>query len=96
MNTKHKIEVMQAWLDGKTIQCSDMGCDNWIDIADPSFDSFETMQYRIKPAEPKKVKFLCYMSNGHLEWIEEEKALRLVACGERVPSEDKEVTLCTD
>lgn len=59
MNTKQKIEVMQAWLDGETIQISsnEHGTGIWYDISsnpsDPGWD-WKLFNYRIKPKEVKK------------------------------------------
>lgn len=95
MNTEEKIEVMQAWLDGKKIQSS--YCDqNWQTYeSEPMWSWSETMVYRIKPAEPKKVKLLAFIDDaGCLRWIKEDRWC--MAPFRRVPSEDKEVTLCTD
>ena len=42
---KQRIEVMQAYLDGKTIQCLDGG--DWLEIKEPTFQT--DWEYRIKP-----------------------------------------------
>jgi hypothetical protein len=54
MDTKQKIEVMQAYLDGKVIQTRDVGFINWSDFSlnrEPNW-FFDKIDYRIKP-EPK-------------------------------------------
>lgn len=62
MNTKEKIEIMQAWIDGKTIQITYRGLDAWADILpEPEWD-FQKYEYRIKPKQKVKkiVKYLCF------------------------------------
>lgn len=59
MNTKEKIEVMQAWLDGKTIQLKTKGHREWTDWVfrgaddtdEPSW-RWDEYDYRIKPKDP--------------------------------------------
>ena len=51
MDTKSKIQIMQAWIDGKTIQRNHG--DWWLDMSDePSWDWY-LYTYRIKP-EPRE------------------------------------------
>lgn len=57
MNTKEKIEVMQAFLDGKKIQHRVI--ERQSDILDPWYNSlgepswiWNTYEYRIKPQDP--------------------------------------------
>jgi hypothetical protein len=47
---KGRIELMQAWLDGKQVQYKDLAR-NWIDIDEPSWSSM--YEYRIKPENKK-------------------------------------------
>jgi len=49
--TEEKIAVMQAFVDGKTIQAMDHGYADWDDCPRPVWDWFMT-DYRIKP-EPE-------------------------------------------
>jgi hypothetical protein len=62
--TKKAIEVMQAFVDGKTIQIKTAG--RWFDtIMNPLWDWYET-DYRIKPTEPKEIWVNEYADwNGH-------------------------------
>jgi hypothetical protein len=48
MNTKEKIEVMQAFIDGKEIQEQSGGNSEWRNCHEPSWDWF-SREYRIKP-----------------------------------------------
>ncbi len=50
MTTKEKIAVMQAWLDGKSIQVKSIASDEvWYDVEkEPSWD-WLIREYRIKP-----------------------------------------------
>ncbi len=50
MTTKEKIAVMQAWLNGKSIQVKSIASDEvWYDVEnEPSWD-WLTREYRIKP-----------------------------------------------
>lgn len=68
MNTKEMIEVIQAYEDGKTIECHPLDPlpreDKWkeLDVIDERIDighgwhafNFQSLMYRIKP-EPKKI-----------------------------------------
>ena len=56
VETEQAIAVMQAWMDGKSIQCNTYNTGkNWIDILAPApaWD-WQNCRYRIKP-EPTKV-----------------------------------------
>lgn len=94
MNTKHKIEVMQAFLDGKTIQMTDKSLDIWEDFLAEPYWNWEANDYRIKPAEPKKVKLLAWMARdtGHILYRHENIVLG-DAHHVRLPKEDKEVEI---
>lgn len=49
MREPHKhAEIIKAWADGKTIQCSMFGSE-WKDIANPSWNLTEETRYRVKP-----------------------------------------------
>lgn len=56
MNTKEKIEVMKAWLDGETIQMYllEHGWRDFLRLAGEPNWNWETNEYRIKPKEVKK------------------------------------------
>jgi hypothetical protein len=78
MKVKEKIEVMQAWLDGKVVQSNKYG--NWLDVTprdsnawevgsftgEPGF-TFDECDYRIKPKEPREfwIAVQKYHGNGH-------------------------------
>lgn len=76
MTTKEKIAVMQAWLDGKTIQYKDKDEKEWLTWDESS--TFEPvwawieLDYRIKP-EPKirpyTFKEMCEAVKKHGSWI---------------------------
>lgn len=51
---KKRIEIMQAWVDGAEIETSFIGGDEWSVKTCPSFDSFNSLKYRIKP-KPREV-----------------------------------------
>lgn len=63
MNTKEKIEIMQAWLDGKDIQYMFNNDGIWCDLTTkcPKWN-FIQIKYRIKPKQKvkKTVKYLCF------------------------------------
>lgn len=48
MTTQEKIEVMQAYEDGKTIQSYDLEQDKWVNCHNPTWN-WDTLDYRIKP-----------------------------------------------
>ena len=54
MTTKEKIAVMQAYVDGKTVQCMYKG--NWVDFVEPPIWNWRDNQYRIKPEEKLKLE----------------------------------------
>ena len=69
MNTKEKIEIMQAWIDGETIQYTDKSYKNWKDLQNEPLWNFKECYFRIKPKEKvkKTTKYLCFEdSNGNL------------------------------
>ena len=83
MNTKEKIEVMQAYLDGKIIQFKDAkidSTDDWrtIERYDGKYDDLDWMwgdfEYRIK-STPRVI--YCKETNGTLEM----KAFKSEDCG---------------
>lgn len=56
MTTKEMIEVMQAYEDGKVIQCKTKYTDDWRDMVCEPVWSWNTTEYRIK-SEPKYVPY---------------------------------------
>ena len=62
MNTKEKIEIMQAWLGGKPIQYTDKGRDIWKDLLNEPLWNFKECDFRIKPKQKvkKTIKYLCF------------------------------------
>lgn len=45
-DTRKLIAVMQAYVDGKQIQCTDDESENWIDVESPEWDP--NYDYRVK------------------------------------------------
>ena len=73
MNTKEKIEIMQAWLDGKPIQCCSDGS-RWETLTEEPLWDFMSNEYRIKPKQKVKkvIKYLCFEDdNGNLYYYRE-------------------------
>lgn len=72
--TAEAVKVMQAWIDGKKIECRQRGGDKWQNASHPIWD-FDSFMYRIKPSEetvpwdcPEDVPMNCWItgkgSNG--------------------------------
>ena len=78
-----------AFFDGKVLQYEeDNG--NWCDWAEDYCPCFGTTAWRIKPDEPKKVKYCCYEKiNGELQWF---RAGTLKGF-KHIPELDHEITL---
>lgn len=55
MNTKDKIKIMQAWVDGKKIEVFDRGCNDWEVLTTEPNWNWLNGDYRIKP-EPSANK----------------------------------------
>lgn len=72
--TEHMIEVMQAYLDGKQIQCSS-GPYGWIDIENPLW-SWDEVNYRIKPDAQSKSNIEMTDLEGAIRTITREYAAR--------------------
>ena len=47
-------EIMQAYADGKTVELKSSADTKWAVSLNPGFDSWRTVDYRIKP-EPKEI-----------------------------------------
>lgn len=60
MTTEEKIAVMQAYVDGKTIQSIWNG--DWADVTEPPIWNWRDNQYRIKPEE----KYRPYKDYGEM------------------------------
>lgn len=59
------LAVVQAFKDGKQIQFKDAN-NVWMVSVSPNWD-FPRICYRVKPSEPKVIKYLCYEDgNGYL------------------------------
>lgn len=75
MTTKEMIEVMQAFKDGKEIELSDSGENNWkLDIF-PVWDWY-LYKYRIKP-EPQYVPYDSVSEVDKDKWIKNKESGRL-------------------
>ena len=92
--TPEEIKTLgHAFFDGKTLQYEEDNGDlcyweDWIDPYCPNFrDGFN---WRIKPNEPKKVKYCCYAKlSGELQWFRE----GTVKGFKHIPELDLEITL---
>ena len=74
MNTKQKIEIMQAYLDGKTIQYTDKSYENWKDLHNEPLWNFKECYFRIKPKQKvkKTINYHCFENvTGNLFYIRE-------------------------
>ena len=75
LEIKRRNEIIEAFLDGKAIQCKDRDSDEWTDIARfPKFS--KELEYRIKPDEadePKKLMTYRQLSElitkGYGQWL---------------------------
>lgn len=75
MTTEEKIEVMQAFLDGKEIQHADKRSGVWMSARNPSWNWADN-EYRIKPS----------FTNYQLEVMEAYKAGKAIECKEKTLS----------
>ena len=89
MTHEEMIAVIQAHKEGKQIQYRRGENMQWLDCT-PQWD-FVLFDYRIKPAEPKKVKMFCWLHRGALYWNEE--VMKFPSDWIRIPSEDKEIEI---
>ena len=96
MTHDEMIAVIQAHKEGKKIQYCDYGQHiEWKDYGPtPSFN-FYSFHYRIKPAEPKKVKLLAWLEHdtGYMNWRIESYGEPKHSNSVRIPSEDKEIEI---
>jgi len=94
---KHQAEIMLAYAEGKAIEIKSSD-GSWMDIALPMWNWGDS-NYRIKPAEPKKVKLLAWLSPCGMFTLYEEGSENCKFAERhpneytRVPSEDKEILL---
>ena len=58
--TQEMIDVMQAFMEGKEIEHSCVN-NSWHVVIEPTWN-WDIYDYRIKPAEPKRVKLLAYVT----------------------------------
>ena len=89
--TPEEIKTLgHAFFDGKTLQ-SRYGNGDWMDWTCSYCPSFEMgSKWRIKPDEPKKVKYCCYEKvNGELQWFRENTLKGF----KHIPELDREITL---
>ena len=58
----HMIAVLQAFKEGKKIQvrCRSNDADDWVDAADNNAWNWDMFDYRVKPAEPRRIWLHCY------------------------------------
>ena len=63
----HMIAVLQAFKEGKAIQCRyrSNGADDWIDVIGVIPRNWATFDYRIKPAEPSRFWRNWYPARGN-------------------------------
>lgn len=83
--------IMTAWAGGKKIQCRQKGDKQWIDDSGSGFSwRWDTYDYRVKPEEPRQVRFMCWEINNTLQWRKEGSPC--VAMSKRHPELDYTVT----
>lgn len=88
--TPEEIKTLgHAFFDGKTLQYSGAK-DIWKDWTNPYCPGLrDGLKWRIKPDEPKKVKYCCYEVNCELQWFRE----GTVKGFKHIPELDREITL---
>lgn len=79
MTTEDKIKVMQAYIDGKEIQCRSILGGEWGDAIDELRWNWDSTDYRIKP-NPREY-YLAYIkypsgASRHYVYHEEKKAYK--------------------
>lgn len=62
----HMIAMLQAYKEGKTIQCRyrSNGADDWVDVRGIYQWNWYMFDYRVKPAEPRRVWLNFYPTMG--------------------------------
>ena len=91
--TPEEIKTLgHAFFDGKTLQYRHINKEgrftDWTKGYCPDFSIAN--EWRIKPDEPKKVKYCCYEKvNGELQWFREGTLKGF----KRIPELDREITL---
>lgn len=71
VNEKHYIEILQAWMAGKTIQTRDGTGGEWQDcptLYSPHWN-FHTTVYRIKPRSPVVAYAVVAKDSGHIHGL---------------------------
>ena len=88
--TPEEIKTLShAFFDGKTLQYEKDNGD-WCDWAAEYCPYFGATAWRIKPDEPKKVKYCCYEKvNGELQWFR----AGTIKGFKHIPELDLEITL---
>jgi hypothetical protein len=88
--TPEEIKTLgHAFFDGKTLQYQN-GDGSWMIWEYPYCPKLISGIWRIKPDEPKKVKYCCYEKvNGELQWFREGTLKGF----KRIPELDREITL---
>ncbi len=93
MNTKEKIKVMQAWVDGKIIEIlyerSPVETDIWAPVDAPNWD-WVNNTYRIKPT-PREFWLNLKSINYGDAWADEETANKAFYTGYKEQIKVKEV-----
>lgn len=89
--TPEEIKTLgHAFFDGKTLQYRYENGD-WMDLTSSYCPGFKDgLKWRIKPDEPKKVKYCCYEKvNGELQWFREGTLKGF----KHIPELDREINL---
>ena len=88
--TPEEIKTLgHAFFDGKTLQYQN-GDGSWMIWEYPYCPKLISGIWRIKPDEPKKVKYCCYEKvNGELQWFREGTLKGF----KHIPELDREITL---
>lgn len=87
----YKIAVMTAFKNGERVEFTNVHTETWQSSEEPDW-AWDCHNYRIAKPEPKKIKLLAFIDDTRcLRWIREDWWCN--ADYQRVPSEDKEITL---
>lgn len=86
MTTKEMIEVMQAYVDGKSIEFRVHNEGTWFDVQNPMWD-WNLKDYRIKP-EPKYVPYDSVTEVERDKWVKRKPNGRLYRITELDPSDN--------
>lgn len=93
--TKDEIKTLgHAFFDGKVLQYKG---EDWKDWTNPYCPTFFEVEWRIKPDEPKKIKFIATVTNdGFLRWVQAGSSAHSNAIKGNlilIPALDHEITL---